>query len=557
MTVEGGAGSGPNATAIMIRAAVKIVPETTAAKTIVTALETKDIWIEQDDPHHPGAIAFRKAIRRAVKEFEGEEYSRSVFKYIVRKKLRGYTFYTGKKENRLTVIDSNCELKELIHDFYEEERNRRQAARDTSTRGGGKRSGKAKRERRRLSSERDAKKHNIDIELGEAPRQQKLRSCDAVESIENGEEECHNQSRSSGKPRGRASSTRERKNQRKDRSKQRGGMGKASEIRRRKPIDDPLDDAEKGTSSVAGRIIYYLSDEAFRKLVRGTALELKKAPYSRVVFKHIKRQLKEIIVYASPQEENEATKTEVKEAVYEIYEEERYMLSAHSRDVYFDVEHHSGTRFWRKVVRLVVAKNRTVDFDKKIDREIKKQLQGVSYFVGRPPVCEIATKSDMIERFDQQFYLEKGQQAQKTPEIQRSQRPPIPGNLYWRLLGQKISSPYRNWEWFHTKSAQCKQYLARQPLVVKCSSCCSSYCSPCYIQAKRALQPCYCRTMGFFRTDPETGEDVFQRIAKHLEITMFGHTTAWPMLALIGVAFAGMIFLIIFSVLKKLVFVLL
>jgi hypothetical protein len=112
---------------------------------------------------------------------------------------------------------------------------------------------------------------------------------------------------------------------------------------------------------------------------------------------------------------------------------------------------------------------------------------------------------------------------------------PIPGNLYWKKSGQAICSRYRGWGWYHTKCSQVKdrvagwrvkERVATWPVVVGCT--------PSYDRTKQAVAPRYHKFRDFFRTDPETGRDVFQKIAGHLEVTTFGHTSSGPMLILIG-----------------------
>jgi hypothetical protein len=68
---------------------------------------------------------------------------------------------------------------------------------------------------------------------------------------------------------------------------------------------------------------------------------------------------------------------------------------------------------------------------------------------------------------------------------------------------------------------------------------------------KLVVAPRYLKVKRLFLTDPETGRDVFDRFADSLEITMFGHTSSWPMLILLGMVFIAMVTLGFYSILKR------
>jgi hypothetical protein len=248
------------------------------------------------------------------------------------------------------------------------------------------------------------------------------------------------------------------------------------------------------------------------------------------------------------------------------------LMRVRSRDVYFEATTHPGTRAWVRAVQQVVIKQEDLEYCKDTYREIKKRLHDSSFFVGEPPDCEQATKDDLIEFFGDRFELEKKKrerririsrkglssydehlQIRRASEEESSTRQsaiergaivrnvhprPIPGYLYWRQLGHAISSRYARWECFHRTRRQIGQQVASWPFVVSCRG----KCRPC-LKVKQ-----------FCRAHPRTGQMWYEKMADQLEVTMFGHTSSWPLLVLLGMLFAFVVIASWHSVLKLIIF---
>jgi hypothetical protein len=202
------------------------------------------------------------------------------------------------------------------------------------------------------------------------------------------------------------------------------------------------------------------------------------------------------------------------------------------------------------------------------------------FYIGEPPNCQKARKHNLIHEFGKKFDMEKEKRKKRLCKMKRkkisknsgrhlkrrhpletsdSTQPislgrgevtsldyhqrPIPGNLYWRRLGTAISSRCAKWERYHQKHRQVRERVATWPIMV--------ICTPCYLRMKLAVAPRYLKVKRFFCTDPETGRDVFQKIADHLQVTMFGHTSSWPMLILLGMVVIAIVVLGFYSILKR------
>ena len=301
-----------------------------------------------------------------------------------------------------------------------------------------------------------------------------------------------------------------------------------------------------------------LRGNVFRLLVRELVAKFDGKPYSKksgVYYKHMKRRTKGIpfFTFDKRKRRKDVSKVELMNALQSKYEEERYMMFiAVSTDIYFDIPNHLGTKVWRKCIRMVVAENLAsspLRFDKQLFKQIQARLSAssnengnggeVSYFVGHPPTSgERASKNDIVERYYKQFDVEK-EILQTQLNQGYLQRYRILGNSYWRSLGRKLSMLYQKMTWLHAMSAQCKDAIERIGCISSCSQCCSRGCA---------------KTRTFFRTDPKTGEDVFQKISNKIEITMFGYTSAWPMVTILWIGLACLIGVVIFTILKMMMF---
>jgi hypothetical protein len=76
------------------------------------------------------------------------------------------------------------------------------------------------------------------------------------------------------------------------------------------------------------------------------------------------------------------------------------------------------------------------------------------------------------------------------------------------------------------------------------------YAPTCCIRFSRSFGIGQHKWRRFFRKDIASGEDVFNRIYMHLEITMFGQMTAAPALVSLSCLFMLIITLIFHSILK-------
>jgi hypothetical protein len=91
----------------------------------VDCLDDSDIWFECKD--HPGTNEFRRVIRFVAEDFQGVDYSRTIYKAI-RKELRGRKFVTGETQEDLREVPSRV-IVATIGTAFEAEQERRERRR--------------------------------------------------------------------------------------------------------------------------------------------------------------------------------------------------------------------------------------------------------------------------------------------------------------------------------------------------------------------------------------------------------------------------------------------
>jgi hypothetical protein len=121
--------------------------------------------------------------------------------------------------------------------------------------------------------------------------------------------------------------------------------------------------------------------KALRSAVRRAALESSSDDYSRAIFKRIVREMKGSKLLRFRKHEEEVSTGELGSALLDLYKEERFMLQARPRDVYFEVPSHPGTEAWVRAVRQVVVKHGTSEYCNDVYKENKKRLYNSSFYI--------------------------------------------------------------------------------------------------------------------------------------------------------------------------------
>jgi hypothetical protein len=300
--------------------------------------------------------------------------------------------------------------------------------------------------------------------------------------------------------------------------------------------------------------------------------------YSSSIFKWIRNELRERRIFQTLDSQFvEASKKDLVDIFGDLYEceckmfrrmkrAEKYMAQANERDVYFDVPDYSGTKAWKRVAQHLAEANPDKIYCKDIFTEMRLQLDGSSYYTGKPPKCHKATKQDILIRFGECFDDEKasimeqssptgkvlskdksGEGSMRRDSSTKSEtecsdatltcisgkRRPVPGYLYWILLRQMISNRLARWDWYQRTSHDLCRRVATNSLVV------------------RMMKPYWMRIKEACGKDPESGEDIFDRLAASIEIKVFGHVRRWPFIILIGGLCAIGVFSIIYAIGKK------
>ena len=330
----------------------------------------------------------------------------------------------------------------------------------------------------------------------------------------------------------------------------------------------------KETLSFEGDDHIYLDEEnrpgtqALQEVVKRAVSEFSQEEYSSSIFKWIRKELRGRQIFQTLDSQFvEASKKDLVDILGDLYEcecrkftktkrAETCTAQAKKRDVYFDVPDHSGTKAWKRVVRHFAEDNPDEIFCKDIFTEIRLQLDGSSYYTGKPPTCLKARKQDILIRFGECFDDEKasimgkkdksseGALRQRYCDSTKSEtecsdanlscisdkRRPVPGYLYWILLRQIISNRLARWDWYQRTSHDLCRRVATNSIVVRMQ--------PYGIIIKEACGK-----------DPESGEDVFDRLAAAIEVKVFGRR--WPFILLIGGLCAIGVFSIIYTLGQK------
>jgi hypothetical protein len=322
--------------------------------------------------------------------------------------------------------------------------------------------------------------------------------------------------------------------------------------------------------------------QALKEVVKRAVSEFAQEEYSSSIFKWIRQEVRGRRIFQTLDSQFvEASKKDLVDIFGDLYDyeckmfrkmkkAEKYMAEANKWDVYFDVPDYSGTRAWKRVVRHLAEANPDEIYCKDIFTEIRLQLDGSSYYNGKPPKCHKARKQDILIRFGECFDDEKasimGQRSRTTAEVllkdksskgalrrgrrcdstksetecsdasttftcRSGKRRPVPGYLYWILLHQMISNRLARWDWYQRTSHGLCRRVATNSIVVR-------------------MQPYWMSIKEACGKDPESGEDLFDRLATAIEIKVFGRS--WPFIFLIGVLCAIGVFSIIYAIGKKL-----
>jgi hypothetical protein len=341
---------------------------------------------------------------------------------------------------------------------------------------------------------------------------------------------------------------------------------------------------------------YRPGTQALQEVVKRAVSKFSQEEYSPSIFKWIRKEMRGRRIFQTMNSQCvlvEASKKDLVDIFGDRYEyectmfrkmikkAEKYMAQANKRDVYFDVPDHPGTKAWKRVARHLAVKNPDEIYCKDIFTEIRLQLDGSSYYTGKPPKCHNARKQEIIIRFGECFDDEKasimGQsRTSRTDEVLSKdniseaalrrrrcdstvsetegidatlltcvsgKRRPVPGYLYWILLRQMISNRWARWDWYQRTSKALSRRVATSSIVVQMQPWCRARMHPYWMRIKEA---CCCGK------DPESGEDIIDRLAAAIEIEVCGHATSWPFILLIGGLCAIAVFSIIYAIGNKL-----
>jgi hypothetical protein len=345
-------------------------------------------------------------------------------------------------------------------------------------------------------------------------------------------------------------------------------------LKKSRNLLDRMEEA-KETLSVNGDEDVYLDEEdrpgtqALKEVVKEAVSEFSQEEYSSSIFKWMRKELRGRRIFRTLDSQFvEASKKDLIYIFGDLYEyeckkfrkmkkAEKYMAQANKRDVYFDIPDFSGTKAWKRVVRHCAEANPDEIFCKELFTNIRLQLDGSSYYTGKPPKCLKARKQDILIRCGECFDDEKasiilskdkiseGALCQRYRDSTKSEtessdatlicisgkRRPVPGYLYWILLRQMISDRLARWDWYQRTSHDICLRMATNSIVVR-------------MQPYRMIIKKACRK------DPESaGEDIFDRLAAAIEVKVFGRR--WPFILLIGGLFAICVFSIIYAIGQK------
>ena len=247
-------------------------------------------------------------------------------------------------------------------------------------------------------------------------------------------------------------------------------------------------------------------------------------------------------------------------------------------DVYLDEEDRPGTQALQEVEKKAVSKFSQEEYSSSIFKRIRKEIRGRRIFRTMDSQYVEASKPDLVNIFRNRYEYEckmvgecfdgekasimgessatdevlskdkssegalrQGKRCDSTKsETEGSnatltcisgKRRPVPGYLYWILLRQIISNRLARWNWYQRTSHDLCRRVATNSIVVR-------------------MQPYGMIIKEACGKDPESGEDIFDRLAAAIEVKVFGRR--WPFIMLIGGLCAIGVFSIIYALGQKL-----